>query len=208
MILQDATGADLSSTVVTLLVTVQCRATGASPVNTKVDFQFTNTSHATFEFAQYLTCYPGDFANQTLRQDFTARPRGNILQYSSAFVDIKPEGPYDADFSYVHVSLQYVTPDCNPADTLGYIGCLIGQGLQLAFNIFLFAINGLVFAGQVLIWFVASVGIFFGAIPALFGMEGAPPLVTGSFGILFIALLFYLAFVFVSRIRGVGSAPG
>lgn len=204
--LSDAVGTSGGSVVLTLFATIQCKATGISPVTTKVDFIFERTNGSVFEFAQYATCNPGDFANNTLRVDFTAQPRASVADYADGKVYIQGQGSTNnIAVSYFHLRLEYTDPDCAGADTLTYIGCVFGQAFRVLFNVVLFIVNGLIFVGQVLIWFVGMIGTFFSSILSLVGVDGAPPVIAGFVGILLLGLFFYVAFVVMGKVRGTGN---
>jgi len=210
--LTDTTGTDTTSSVVTLLVQAECRTTNATPVNIKVDFYFAPSDGSPFfEFAQYMVCKPGAFANQTLRQDFTALPLPTVGQYSNSLVQLHPVDIYFVDFSYVHVTLSYTSTGCTSADALTYIGCLITQGLTFIFNIGMFIINGLFFLGSAIFWLVSIIGTFlYGVIATLawlLAIPGTPVLVQGIISIPVIASMGYLILYIVELVRGMGSGP-
>jgi hypothetical protein len=105
----------------------------------------------------------------------------------------------------IHMSFSNSVSSACTGDFFSTIACTIGQGLTFVLNCILFLINGLVFIGQVLFWFILTVGVFFSSLFTLFGAQGAPPIIAGPFSILIIGLIFYLAFVFMSRVRGTGA---
>jgi hypothetical protein len=180
-------------------------------VNEKVDIVFLNSTGSPFEFLQYLTCYTGSFANQTIQQDFVASapaPRPNVGLFVHAVLRFQGESPGDptVDFSAVVVNMFYTAPDCNPADTLGYIGCIIAQGLATGIKGIQFLFNGAIFLGLLIVWggtviveFVAGIVL---ASAALLTMPGEPALASGIIGLFLLVLWGGLIFAIITLVRG------
>jgi hypothetical protein len=114
---------------------------------------------------------------------------------------------YTLDISTTRVvmTVNNLGSGCNGADFFGNIGCQIGAFFQSLWQWVGIGVGAVIFAFAVLFWFVGTVGIFFGAIPALFGVSGAPPIVVGLVGILIIGLILLLALIGFSKVRGVGD---
>ena len=139
--------------------------------------------------------------------DLSTNPNQPNLQLFLGF-GYPGSGPYPVmNISTIQVTLLisgYGTA-CGGSDFFTNIGCQLSQWANFALNLFMYGVNALIFAGQILLWFVGTVGVFFNAITAIFGFEGAPPLVAGFGGIFVIGCILYIAFVFFSRVRGTGT---
>lgn len=85
------------------------------------------------------------------------------------------------------------------------IACNAGNFAWSFLNTLLMLGAGVVFFVQLIVWFIGAAGVFFGAIPALFGVGGAPPIVTGFVGILLVGVIFYIALVMFGKVRGQGT---
>jgi hypothetical protein len=85
------------------------------------------------------------------------------------------------------------------------IGCNLSNFGWSVINFFVLLGSGLYFLFQVLFWFVSMIGVFFGSLTSIFGVQGAPPIVTGFFGIFSLAIIFYIAMVFFGKVRGTGN---
>ena len=90
---------------------------------------------------------------------------------------------------------------CNGAGFLENIGCQVVSFLSPVWKFLLFLGNGLYFIGQVLFWFVSMIGTFFNSLFALFGAQGAPPIISGFFGIFIVGLILYIAMSIMGKVR-------
>ena len=85
------------------------------------------------------------------------------------------------------------------------IGCQIQQFFGLIVNGILFVANLLLFIGAVLFWFIGLVAIFFIALGSLFTGMGLPTILSGLMGVLIVGFLFFLALIFMGKVRGTGN---
>lgn len=112
-----------------------------------------------------------------------------------------------ANVSFIHVNVFYNTePECSPADTLTYLGCLFGQTLVVLFKIGVIFINVVVFLVQVVVYGLSVAGILFGGLLAifqfLFAVPGAPLVVQAVIDIVLAGMIFTILLSVVRLIRG------
>jgi hypothetical protein len=115
---------------------------------------------------------------------------------------------YTLDISTARVvmTVNNLGSGCNGADFFGNIGCQINAFFQSIWQWVGLFIGGLIFFFAGIFWFITAVGLFLGAIPTIMGFNGAPPIVTGTAGVIIIAIIFYIVLVFLGKARGVGNA--
>jgi len=190
--------------VLWVTVSVQCNTTGA-----EAPFQIALEEADGSLIAQFdMPACEGDWITVVRQNEFVpARPttgqfNGGRAQpvFSSGFANI----------SFISVNVFYNTePECSPADTLTYIGCLIGQTLVVLFKVALIAINAVIFGVQLIFYGLTVGAILFGGflsvIQFLFAVPGAPIVVQALIDIVLAGMIFTLLLTVVRLIRGGGG---
>lgn len=149
-------------------------------------------------------------AGGTVLSDLSVNPQPNF------FFSVNPVNPNTGagnsgttsiQITYIRATVVVTgaSASCGGSSFFSNIGCSIGAALTFLGNLALFVINGIIFIGQVLFWFVSLVGIFFGSLFSVLNIPGIPPFFSGIIGFLIIGVFLYVAIVVMSKIRGSGS---
>ncbi len=85
------------------------------------------------------------------------------------------------------------------------VGCQLSRLVDPLVKFGLLIGNGVVFGFAVLFWFFGMVGIFFSAFASILNVPGAPPLVSALIALPIIGAIFFVAIVFMGKIRGTGN---
>jgi len=132
--------------------------------------------------------------NQTLTDD---RLRISI-------VTMNRDSSISIDLSTVAIAAVFSTQNQVSCPGGDFVHDILAIGCQII-KVFQYVVNGIIFVFSVIAWFVGMIGIFFGALASVLAVPGAPPIVSGLIGILIIGSLFFVAIVFMGKIRGTGN---
>lgn len=199
-------GASGSLPILAIKMVTQCRGVSGE---TQSDFLFYKADETTLVFeipaSQPITCEADAFSNFTFLNNFdTTYPV--VSDINNGFLEINPLAP--TDFSFVSITVVVgSTKDCSGEDTLNYIGCVIQSFFNAVIKVLRFIVNGIIFIGKIIAYFVLLIVAFFGMVTFFFAIPDAPPLVQGIFTAFIVGSLFIVAIVLLSRLRGVMS-PG
>jgi hypothetical protein len=148
------------------------------------------------------SCPVASWGMETYTWDLSGFTQNQIQYFSHLAIRVQAMDVHQTvDVSYARVDF---VPS-NQAICSGDIGCELGNAVWGIINFFVLIGTGIVFVFQVLFWFIGMVAVFFTGLGSIFSLPGTPPILSALFGVLIIGLLFFVALVFMGKVRGTGN---
>jgi len=145
------------------------------------------------------------YENVTVYSYFVS-PHATVSDYNNGVVRFNPSGGGSnvASFSYLRVTLIIgADVECSSADTLAYVGCIIGGFFNFIIRGVRTIVSALIFVAQGFIYLGSMVIAFFGLFAVVFTL-GAPSPYQELIDVAVIAILVYMVVAFLKILRGAG----
>lgn len=117
-------------------------------------------------------------------------------------------GPVSSSFYVSTITLTAIVGDttgCSGGDFFLNLGCQVQEFFTFLMNVGRFALNGLFFVGQVVIYLVGIIGNFIGLFGYFFSIPGMPAILQGVLTVIFIGITLFIILVIMGKVRGTGN---
>lgn len=192
--------------VLSVTAAIQCRQTWGPVLPLNVSLYLQNGTRATTlaPISLGTSCPVNSWGIMSYTWDLSGDNDVVSRFVNAALIIQADEQQQVVDVSYARVQL--IPSNSQLCGTgLDGIACSLSNFAWTIINFFVTLATGVVFIFQVLFWFVGMVGVFFAALGSLFTGSGAPPMVSGLLGVFIIGSLFFIAFIFMGKVRGTGN---
>jgi len=222
VLIVNLSSAPLAGTIAFGSATIWCRSETDTPQPISVAIgQSTSASLSAAIVTTYgydAVCKPGPFQQLTVNLELAESGTPYDLAVAAkpnfviSIIAIEPNNstawarsPFDISTVRATLYVSGAVASCGGSDFFAKTGCQIAQFFALLSNFGTFVVNGIVFAGQILFYFVNTALQFFALFGYFFGIAGMPPIMQGLLTVLFISISLYIAVAFFGKIRGTGN---
>ena len=187
--------------VLAIRTMTQCNAAAA----VIVDYLFFKSDDVTLIAEIPTEPFRCDSYNNGTVYSYFVTPHAIVSDYNNGVVLFNPEGGGNvASFSYLRVTLIVgADVECSSADTLAYIGCIIGGFFNFLIRGVRTIVSALIFVAQGFVYLGSMVVAFFGLFAVVFTL-GAPSPYQEFIDVAVIAILVYMVVAFLKILRGAG----